>query len=187
MNRVSVGKAAIAFASLAGLMLVAGFLFPRPPQVELQKTAQPVKEAGPAQMLEGVKLDGGEPGRSKWSLSAKRAEADASGEVGTLFDVALSFTAKDGMVEGEAGKAQKLSAAGSYLFSGGVRVSRDDWSVKTGSVRYDQAAGRLWGDEPVALTAGRIDLNGSAFVADVNESWVRIKGPTHAVIKGAVK
>lgn len=151
------------------------------------REAEPPKKAanaGPAQTMEGVKLEGGGPGGAKWTLSAESAASDAAGELGALTGVTVTYEGKSGLVTGRAGKAEK-GAGGAFLFSGGVEIAWRDLTARTQKAVYDPAKGLITTGDPVEITLDRGKISGTGLVADLERSSAKIIANSRATLKGA--
>lgn len=135
-----------------------------------------------SQEMEGVKLEGTASSGGRWILTAEKAQSDAGGEVGRLTDVKFVYTTKDAVTTGTAARAEKKAAGGVYGFSGGVVLTRGEWSARTESVDYDPASGIVSGNGEVTVASGEITLTGKGFSVDMNGSTAKILSASHAVI-----
>ena len=177
-----VAAAALVLAALLAPLLKSGGPAREISRKEVEKAVQ---NAGPAQVMEGIRLEGGGINGEKWVLTAASAVSDAAGEVGRLTDVRIEYVGKHGPVRGKAKTAERTSAGGGFMFSGGVEVGMEEWSARTESAYYDPAKGTITSSAPVEITLKGAVVTGLGFNADINKSRATIFKNTHARIEGA--
>ncbi len=138
----------------------------------------------------GVKIDdlnysNTRDGRTVWKLKAKEATRFKSRESMVLNGIKLLFYAKDGGVftmkarDGTYNESKKLLLAGGDV----VVLSPEGFTLKTDSIRYETASGRITSKDPVSITTKSMDVQGVGFSVNIESGNMFIKHNVRAVIR----
>lgn len=148
--------------------------------------ATQTKAAEPAQIFEGLTIEGGDPQSGLWLVTAETGTAEADGSYGKLSGVNATFTGQKGEVTARADTCELVGDSGLKL-GGDVVIGWNGWTARTQSARYLQKQSRVASDSEVLIDGDALTISGTGLEIDIAGQSARLKSRVHAVIRGVVK
>ena len=122
--------------------------------------------------FEGLRIIQKKDGIQNWVLIAKRADISKEGDKALLTDIEMEVKSKGITIFAEKGlynlDTKKIS------IDGAITAKSGDYSITTGQVEIDSAAGLLKTGEDVRIEGNKFTLNGTGMEIQNNEQKVRI-------------
>jgi LPS export ABC transporter protein LptC len=139
----------------------------------------------PPARLRGVVFEGYSAGAREVEVRAARAEVDYVGRVVRLQRVRIDFQdPQHGRIQVRAKRAEFLMDSDDFVLREQVEGSTDQGErFKTAQVHYEQAAQRLWTDQPVRLHREGLVVEGEGMEIDLSTRRIRLIGKVEARMK----
>ncbi|HBG45475.1 MAG TPA: LPS export ABC transporter periplasmic protein LptC [Deltaproteobacteria bacterium] len=183
-RKIRVSLSAFIILSIVGLALL---VFIHYKTMELPRAE--FKEDEKVQVkIDRIRYSGTKDGRVEWELEADSARRSREEDLTSFDNVKVTFFSKDGT-------PYTLSAlhgsfrenAGDIEVSGDVlvRSPKDDYSLKTGSLRYAINTKQMSTADRVFITSDRLDAQGDGLTARIDSGEFRLLRNVKAVFKGS--
>jgi LPS export ABC transporter protein LptC len=122
--------------------------------------------------FEGLKIVQKKNGVENWILTAKRADISKDGDLANLTDLEMEVKDKEITIYAEKGlynlDTKKISIEGT------ITARNNNYSITSGEVEIDSAAGSLTTNEDVTIDGEKFHLQGKGMEIKNNEQKVRI-------------
>ncbi|MFQ5735727.1 MAG: LPS export ABC transporter periplasmic protein LptC [Thermodesulfobacteriota bacterium] len=139
--------------------------------------------------IDNIHYSGTKQGRVEWELVADSAKRARGVDLTVFSNVTATFYPKGGPAYTlEAREGSYVEAAGVVRVSGDVRLnSKDGFAMRTESLKLMMETKEVTSRDPVRLTSGVMDVEGTGFFADLDTGRLRILRDVRAVIKGSAR
>ncbi len=154
------------------------------PAPELGGLSEYTPRPAPAR-LSGVIFEGYSAGSRELEVRAAHAEVDSVERVVRLERVRIGFQdPRRGYVQIQADRAELFLDSDDFILRDHVEGSTAEGErFTTGQVRYEQAAQRLWTEEPVRLYRDDLVVEGEGMEIDLSTRRIRLIGRVEARMK----
>ncbi len=154
------------------------------PAQDLAGLSASLEQPAPAR-LRGVVFEGYSAGAREVEVRAARAEVDYVGRVVRLQRVRIDFQdPQHGRIQVQAKRAEFLLDSDDFVLREQVVGTTDRGErFSTAQVRYEQAAQRLWTDQPVRLHREGLVVEGEGMEIDLSTRRIRLMGKVEARMK----
>lgn len=143
----------------------------------------------PAQVLEGVVLEGADDKGGRWKVRAETAQADADGAVGVLNDVIFELTRPGSEAGTLVATAKKcaIDSDSSIELSGGAGIKWDQWRAQMQRAVYDMATQLISAEAGVTVTGETLRVSARTLEIDIVSDVATMSGGVKAVFEGKIK
>ena len=129
--------------------------------------------------FEGLRIVHKKNGVQNWILTAKRADISKSGDEADLTDLEMEIKNKGITIYAEKG-LYNLSTKKIFI-EGAITAKSNNYSITTGQVEIDSAAGLLKTSSDVQIEGKKFTLQGKGMEIKNNEQQVRILNNVKAI------